>query len=914
MSARRPLVEYRRKRDFRKTAEPRGVGSRGTDSGERAFVVQKHAASRLHYDLRLEVGGVMKSWAVPKGPSLDPAVRRLAVQVEDHPMEYNDFEGTIPAGEYGGGTVMIWDRGTYTVDEVGEGDGDHATEVALRDGKLSITFHGERLRGSFALVRTKDGHQDGGKAEWLLLKHRDEHAASGAEPTAVEETSVATGRSMDEITSGQGGSRVWRSKSGEEKAPAAPAPPAAKAPRGRLSLTGFSPMLATSVSGPPGGEEWVYEPKWDGIRIVAFAAAGRVALFTRNGNDKSRQFPEVVEALQRLRERVGRDLVLDGELVGTAGGEALRFESLQSRMHVTSRGEIPRLAEARPASFQAFDLLVDGGEVLVHEPWTERRKALEALFGGGRVERLQLSEVSDSLQTMLDRAHAGGWEGVIAKRRDAPYTPGKRSRAWLKVKLENRQELVVGGWTEPRNAREHIGSLLLGYHDADGRLVYAGHTGTGFSREMLRELHRRLSRLERKTPPFSEEPPTNQPPHWVTPRVVVEVRFNEWTAAGKLRQPVFVGIRDDKDPREVTREPEARPEAVEAAADRESGSEAGAGPDRPRRKPRAKRVSSGTSGAAARVVARLLELEGEGRDAELSLPGRARLKVTNLGKVYFPRRKITKGALLRYYAEMSPFILPWMKDRPLVLKRHPNGIDGESFYQQTPDERVPDGVRVETLVTDDGEEQRRLVGGTLATLLYTVQLGAISYDPWHSRVGRLETPDYTVIDLDPGPGATFRTAVRVARAVKEALDEVALTAALKTSGSRGLHVYVPLPARTPLEAATLVARIVATRVAERNPKIATVERMTKRRPRGTVYVDFLQNILGKTIAGVYACRAKPGATVSTPLEWDELTDDLDLRAFTVDTVPERVREKGDLWSGPMRARNSLAKLLPRRPS
>jgi bifunctional non-homologous end joining protein LigD len=913
------LTEYRRKRDFRKTREPKGATGSSPDAA-RAFVVQKHDASRLHFDLRLEVDGVMKSWAVPKGPSLDPAVRRLAVQVEDHPREYNDFEGTIPAGEYGGGTVMIWDRGTYSVDGLATGgDPDGAMRKGLKDGKLSISFQGDRLNGSFALVRTR-GSPVSGKAEWLLLKHRDRHAGPEVEPAEAELTSVVTGRTMDEIASGTGGTRVWSSRRGEVETepPKGHRAKAGSLPAAANGATGVAPMLATPSPEPPRGPGWIFEPKWDGIRVVAYAAGNGVALLTRNGNDKARQFPELVSALRSLRASAGRDLVLDGEVVATLDGEVVRFESLQSRMHRTSRGEIQRLAEETPAAFMAFDLLVDGEEVLVHEPWSARRERLEALLKEHGSESVALSDASGSLESMLERARTHGWEGLIAKETASVYRPGERSRSWRKVKLENRQEFVVGGWTEPRNSREYIGSLLLGYHDADGSLAYAGHTGTGFTREMLRELHRRLARLERKTPPFSDHPRTNEPAHWTTPKVVVEVRFNEWTAAGKLRQPVFIGLRDDKNPRDVVREPAATEGEGKVTARGDGEARDGKGKTVKSAEPRgtAGRAGKGTSepAGAARIVEKLKALEADRRAGELPLPGGVRLNVTNLDKVYFPRQQFTKGALLRYYAAMSRHILPWMKDRPLVLKRFPHGIEGESFYQQTPDERVPEGVRVVVLNGDDGEEQRRLVGGTLATLLYTVQLGAISYDPWHSRVGRLDHADYTVIDLDPGPGATFRTVIRVARSVREVLDEAALTAALKTSGSRGLHIYVPLPSRTPLEAATLVAQIIATRVAERHPKIATVERMTRKRPRGTVYVDYLQNILGKTIAGVYACRARPGATVSTPLEWDELTDTLDAERFTIETVPDRVGEVGDLWSKPMRARNSLAELLPRRPS
>ncbi|MET0397078.1 MAG: DNA ligase D [Longimicrobiaceae bacterium] len=905
------LAEYRRKRDFRRTPEPRGAPGRGAGAGL-AFVVQKHAASHLHYDLRLEAGGVMKSWAVPKGPSLDPAVKRLAVEVEDHPMEYNAFEGTIPRGEYGGGTVMLWDRGTYTVDDAAAAeDPGRALLAAHRRGRISVTFYGERLRGSWALVRTRRGGEEDGKPQWLLVKHDDDTADPGRDLMAEATTSVDSGRTMEEIAAGKGGRRTWRSNRAKPGAPA-PARRPERAEPALPDLSALRPMLATPATQAPGGEGWTFEPKYDGIRVLAFATADSVVLLTRNGNDKARQFPEAAEALRALAAETGRPVVLDGEVVAvSAEGRPGRFGEIQGRMHLDDEREIRRGAAGAPVSLVVFDVLLDGDEVWTAAPWTERRAALEALLRGRTTERLRLGETTADRDALLERGRAEGWEGVVAKRTDAPYTPGARSSAWRKLKLEHRQEFVVGGWTEPRNSRQHIGALLLGYYDGEGRFVYAGHTGTGFTHKGLVEMARRLGPLERKTSPFSARVQTNQPAHWASPRVVVEVRFNQWTAEGKLRQPVFLGVRDDKDAREVVREPVGPASSSARSVGGVAEVEAEAVVARPAAKPEAGAKRRGRRGAgkgAADVVAQVEAVRAAGGDGVLELP-EGRLEVSNLGKAFFTRPKRTKGDLLAYYARMAQYILPSMKDRPLVLRRFPNGIGGTAFYQQSAPDEVPPGVRVETIESEDGAPQRRFVGGSLATLLHTIQLGAVSYDPWHSRVGRLDFADYTILDLDPGPGASFRRVVQVARWVREELDRFGLHGALKTSGSTGLHIYLPLPPRTPLEAATLVAQIVATRVASLHPEAATVERMTRRRPRGTVYVDYLQNILGKTVAGVYAVRAKPGATVSTPLRWDELTDDLSLKAFTMDTVPERVAEVGDLWAEAMRRPNKLAGLL-----
>jgi bifunctional non-homologous end joining protein LigD len=891
MPSRSSLSTYRRKRDFARTAEPRGGKGGSSDRDVLQFVIQKHAASHLHYDLRLELEGVMKSWAVPKGPSLDPSVKRLAMQVEDHPMEYNDFEGTIPEGEYGGGTVMLWDRGIYTPDEARENEpAAKAIRRAYRAGKISFTFHGERLHGSYALVRTSRG--DEAKPQWLLIKHRDDEADESRDITTEVTTSVVSGRTMEEIAEGKGGGRTWRSNRG-------PGSGRKGKPRVQKSaapdVAGLLPMLARSGLPIRDEAKFTFEPKYDGIRVLAYVTDRGAALVTRNGNDKAKQFPEITEALSRLVAELGVPVVLDGELVGLRKGEIVRFESLQGRMHLTESNRIRKLAKEQPAALIIFDLILAGDEPLVHEPWTVRRDRLETLLEGRTSSTLRLGETSRERTKIEDRAVREGWEGLVAKRMDSTYRPGQRSDDWIKVKLEGSQEFVIGGWTEPRRSRQHLGAILLGYYRGD-ELVYAGHTGTGFNAESLREMERRLRRLERKTPPFSEKPATNEPAHWVSPRVVVQIRFNEWTSRGVVRQPVFVGFRDDKDPREVVREPSG---PVEEESSEEST-------DSPV-VPRAQGSRDFTlDGAVARQIHALQKARKGGT---LTL-GRDRLAITNPGKLFFPKKKVTKGDLLAYYAEMADLILPWMEDRPLVLKRYPNGVEGEAFYQQAAPDEVPDGVRVEDVsLSGEKDPKPRLVGGNLATLLYTIQLGAISYDPWHSRVGQLDSADYTILDLDPGPGANFQRVVQVALWVREEMEALGLHGALKTSGSRGIHIYLPLPEGTPLEAATLVAQIVATRVASRHPKQATVERTVKRRPRGTVYVDYLQNILGKTIAGVYAVRAKAAATVSTPLDWSELTGDLDLGTFTLATVPGRVREVGDLWTPAMATPNSLDRLL-----
>ena len=920
------LSEYRAKRDFARTREPEGAspgnGKRAGRVRRLEFVIQKHAASHLHYDLRLELDGVMKSWAVPKGPSLDPTQRRLAVEVEDHPMEYNTFEGTIPAGEYGGGTVMLWDRGTYEPDD---GDVD-SLRSGYERGEIKFSFHGKRLHGSFALVRMASRGE--GKPQWLLIKHRDANAVAGWDINEYD-ASVATGRTMDEIREGK--SKVWHSnrrasvrretgtagrrETGDRRRGQSAVNPVSRLPS---PVSRVSPMLASIGTSIPTTADWTFEPKYDGVRVLAFASGSSVRLITRNGKDKSHQFPEVTDGIRALARLRKRPFVLDGEIVAFAGDAPARFQALQSRMHLQGKTDIASQVASTPSALMAFDLLVDGDTVLIDQPWTVRRKRLERFIGARPPKGVRLGEsAAGDGEKLLARARRDDWEGIIAKRIDSTYQPGARSRDWLKLKIEFRQEFVVGGYTEPRNTREHLGAMLLGYFDGD-ELVYVGHTGGGFTRESLAAMAKRLKRLERKSSPFSTPVRTNEKAHWVRPEVVVEVKFNEWTADNRLRTPIFVGVRDDKNAREVTREAASVQggRVTRGARARRAGAAASA-------KAPAKRASAKTAKLAAKratapatdastasLEAELDAAERDGRDAHLTLGRGVSLTLSSLDKVWFPGRAggFTKGDVFRHYVRVGPLILPVMADRPLVLKRFPDGINGEAFYQQKAPANPPAGVRVETIEDADGDRVDRLVGGALATLLYQVQLGTISVDPWHARVRTLEFADYSVIDLDPGPRAKFDRVVEIATWVKEELDRLGLRGAIKTSGSTGLHIFIPLPPRTSNESSLLIAQIVATRVAKAHPREATVERTVSERAKSSVYVDYLQNVLGKSVAAAYAVRARPGATVSTPLEWSELTSKLDPRDFTIETVGERFARVGDIWNPTLADRNMAAAL------
>src|SRR3954467_2921258 len=639
----------------------------------------------------------------------------------------------------------------------------------------------------------------------------------------------------------------------------------------------LAPMLATLADAPLVSKTLVYEPKYDGIRaLVEVAPRGLTRLWSRNGNKKTSQFPAVVKAFETAFAKAKAPLILDGEVVALdERGRPAGFQRLQGRMHLIGARDIERAEQQQPAAFIAFDLLREGKEDLCKLPLLERRRRLEQLFidfrlkseATGHAATIRLSEqVIGDARDLHARAEAEGWEGLIAKDAASTYQPGRRSPAWRKIKLLKEQEFVVGGWTEPRQTRTHLGALLLGVQE-QGRLKYVGHTGTGFDQKELARVWKLLKAREAPSSPFSERIKTNEPAHWIKPDLVAQIRFTEWTADDRLRHPVYLGLRDDKRAIEVVREDKA----------------------------------SAPRSALDGVLDQLRALEDARKDGEVQLPNGDRVGVTNLQKVFWPALKITKGDLLRYYVEVSPYLLPAIEDRPLVMKRFPNGIAGKAFYQQrSREEKPPKGVRIEVL--DDGDpidepDAKRLVGGSLTTLLYMTQIAAILQDPWFSRVQTPADADHVAIDLDPTDHATFASVLDVARWVRDELKKLGIPGVPKTSGSSGLHIYIPLPPHTSYESGLLLCQVVATLVATRHPKVATVERTVSRRPRGTVYVDYLQNILGKTLATAYSARASDFAGVSTPLTWKEIDGAIDPREFTIRTAPARFKQVGDLWEG-----------------
>ena len=636
-------------------------------------------------------------------------------------------------------------------------------------------------------------------------------------------------------------------------------------------------MLATLAEAPLSDPSLVYEPKYDGIRAIVTVTPSergqdaKVLIWSRLGNDKTAQFPEIAIALARWGARRDRAAVLDGEIVALdASGEPAGFQRLQERMHLAGARDVARKVVDTPTALVVFDMLRDGKDELCALPLVERRRRLEAALGPAADHVIRLArQVRGDGAALMEEARAHGWEGLVVKEARSPYRPGRRSLEWRKMKLLKREALVVGGYTEPRGSRSGFGALLLGVPTDGARLRYAGHVGGGFSDKELARVGQLLTSRETATCPFEATPPSNERPHWVRPELVAEVKFSAWTADGVLREPVYLGLRQDVSFVDVRRE-------VEVVS-----------PKKPAR--------SGFAGGPLAGVLGALDALAERGGGRLALPDGASVDLGNLGKPLWPKLGLTKRDLFRYYIEVSPYLLPVVADRPLVMKRMPDGVDGPAFYQHRAPEKPPKGVRVESFEGDDVPS--RFVGGSLATLLHMTQLAAISQDPWFSRAQSTHEMDFAAIDLDPMDAAPFSRVRDVARWVHDELDALGVTGYPKTSGASGLHIYLPMRPGTPYEAGMLFCRIVAELVAAKHPEAATVERVVRKRDPTTVYVDYLQNIEGKTLACAYSARASDYAGASTPLEWDEVDDRLDPRAFTIRTLPERLREIGDLWEG-----------------
>jgi bifunctional non-homologous end joining protein LigD len=832
------LDDYRKKRDPTRTPEPFGPARSGEG---RLFVVQKHAARRLHYDVRLEMDGVLKSWAVPKGPSLRAEEKRLAVHVEDHPVEYADFEGIIPEGNYGAGAVIVWDLGWYRLVK------DAPPAEQLRAGRLDVDLFGVKLRGRWTLARM------GGKdKEWLLLKKADGYAGD-EEATERFPESVLSGLTVEEVRDGSTRLAALRAR-------------LAAAPVGDVDAASQSVMLASVAERAFSDPAWLFEIKYDGVRVLATRDGARVALHGRAGQDFTARYPEVVTALRALPLT---RFVLDGEVVALDEAGRPSFQRLQNRMHLTRPADVERGRSTVPVSAVFFDALALEDRDLRQLPLLERKACLALTVPARGVIRFGDHVVARG-EAFYEAAAEQRLEGILAKRADSRYTGG-RTREWLKIKCHLRQEFVIGGWTDPQGARGWFGALHLGVYEGD-RLVYVCKVGTGFDEATLRLVWDRMQSLVRKTSPFDAGTPTGRGHHWIEPTLVCEVRFSEWTDDGGVRHPAFLGLRDDKPARDVRPEIPHRPQGDDAQPGRVRASRTPGrgGAERP--------SASGSRGGLTRP--------------RLAEAGPARTTITNPTKIFWPDAGYTKSDLIAYYEQVAPWLLPYLRDRPLVLTRYPDGITGKSFFQKDAPEWTPEWIRRERIHASGVDRDiDYFVVDDVETLRYVANTGTIPLHLWASRVGTIERPDWLVLDLDP-KGAAFTDVVKVALALRGILERLELPSYPKTSGATGLHILLPLGARYSYEETRTFARLLATLAVEAVPEIATIARMINTRG-GKVYVDFGQNGPGQTVVGPLSARPLPGAPVSCPLRWSEVTARLDPSRFTIRTAPARLDKLGD---------------------
>jgi bifunctional non-homologous end joining protein LigD len=895
------LDEYASKRAFDATPEPPpAVAQR---SGPLLFVIQKHAARQLHYDVRLECDGVLKSWACPKGPSLDPGEKRLAVHVEDHPYDYGSFEGIIPRGQYGAGEVIVWDCGVYSPDEGGtwyhdRGEAEKRTREGIENGKLGFTLRGEKVKGSFALVRTKEAKN------WLLIKHRDKFTST--DDVTARDRSVLSGAAVEEMK----------------------VVPAHRIPASQLAPTGdvgpmpakMEPMLAEIGPAAFNHPDWTWEPKLDGYRVLAFIEGKEVRLRSRRGLDLSESFPRLTEEL--ARQAVG-GMILDGEIVAFDASGKPSFNALQNRVQAKSAAELAAAEQNAPVVFYCFDLPYFAGVDLRKAPYRDRRRYLSQCLLP--TPRVQLVHASDDGKTLHEAAIRSGFEGVIGKRKESRYESGRRSGAWVKVKPTRSADFVIGGYTRGKGSRAALGAILVGTWDKK-KLRFASHVGSGFDERTLKRVQAKLKPLERDDCPFAEEPDLPNPTTWVEPEIVAEVKFHSWTEDGHLRAPVFLRLRDDLDPRDVRRT------EVSGVAPASSP-----GPE--------------TWGPSGEIRGILAQLENARKDLPLVV-GPHRIRLTHLDKVYWPadpslrQPALTKRDLVRYLAQVSPFILPHLADRPLTMIRMPEGIQGHRFFQKHWEQERPEFVESITVFSEHKDERHDyLLCNNLPTLLWLAQLGTLEFHVWHSRArpgadaadagadydsslaaleaSVLNRPDYLVFDLDPyiysgkeAPGdepelntVAFEKGKEVAFRLRELLESMTLEAVVKTSGKTGLHVFVPIRRTLDFDKAREVCELVGRHLVRRHPKDITMEWSVPKRT-GKIFLDYNMNVRGKTLNVAYSPRGAAGGPVSMPLTWEELSKAHPLD-FRITNAAERLAGTGDRWREALKRKQSLEGMLNR---
>ena len=894
------LQEYKKKRDFEHTPEPRFKREIIT-AGSLIFVIQKHAARQLHYDFRLEVDGVLKSWAVSKGPSLDPGTKRLAVMVEDHPLDYAGFEGIIPAGQYGAGQVIVWDRGTYSPDEGGElhfEDRNQALNLmrqGLTGGKISITLRGEKLKGSWTLVKMRKSENN-----WLLIKHHDEYADSSRD-ILKEEKSVVSGWTIDDLKTGHIPLKLLSTNKPGEISGAVK----------ELFPHNISPMLASLAVSPFSDEQWLFEPKLDGFRTLAFLNHGKVRLQSRGELDVTSHYKTLVQSLQK---QPASQLILDGEIITLDSKGQLCFQCLQGYLKSINRLSNDKFEVPSAIIYYVFDILYLDGYDLKGVPLKQRKELLHNVLTP--TESIRLVEHFDKDgPTVYRAAIQNGLEGVVAKRQDSVYEAGKRSKTWLKIKAVNSDDFIVCGYTQGiGNRAQTFGALVLGYYDKNNELQPAGNVGSGFSSDLLLKFRKQLDTMITKNSPLSAGIDEPGKITWVRPQLVVEVKFAEWTKDGRLRAPVFLRLRDDKPSTAV------HPARVEEMTQKSS-----------------KRSAVNNTKKQGDLLS---QLDSPEINLNLEIEGQ-KLSLSHLDKELWPEypgiKAVTKRALIKYLIQVSAYLLPHLKDRPLSLSRYPNGIEGEHFFQKHY-QPVPEFVETVMLSSHDTPEQEYLLCNNLATLLWLGQIADIEIHTWFSRVKSGEDfkaqaknstgadyyadyPDFLIFDIDPyiysgkeAAGeepelnkAAFNKTCEVALEVKQTLDKLSCPSFVKTSGKTGLHVFIPIMRRLDFHGIHSMAETLSRFLQQKYPDKITIDWAVEKR-KGKVFLDYNQNVRGKTLASIYSPRPAPGATVSVPLRWDELGN-IYPTDFTINTVITRLEREGDLWAKILEAKIDIVKLF-----
>lgn len=915
-----PLDEYAKKRDFEKTAEPDPF-ERHEGSGPLRFVIQKHAARRLHYDLRLEWDGALKSWAVPKGPSAKYGEKRMAVHVEDHPLDYASFEGSIPKGEYGGGEVIVWDEGTYSPDEDGNlyfddrAKAEEEMRKGYEKGKLSFTLRGHKLKGSYALVRMKSGK------DWLLLKHQDEHVTDGADDVLQDERSVLSGRTVEDVREGRAGKAYIEEDDPVSKVKGARETPLPVKPK---------PMAAEAAEKPFSKPDWLYEIKFDGIRVIAVLDHGKVTLWSRGDRDVTKQFPSVAASLAKLDLDTA---ILDGEVVAFDAQKRPSFEVLLGRFNLQNEHDIRRAEGTTPVTYCVFDVLYKNGYDIRQATLDERRKVLDSIpLPPPRLQKVEA--FYEDGEALYQGAINLGLEGIIAKKRNSRYEAGVRSNCWLKIKGQQTEDFFIAGYTKGSGSRESsLGSLVLARYE-DGKPVYAGQAGSGLTEASLKQVLDAVAPYERKTSPFEGKiEMKGKIACWIEPVVGVEVKYGSLTTTGILRAPVFLRLRPDISPPRPNEGDEAPGEGSPAQSITSVVKEPMA--------VQKMQVSEDPQDLLEQIDA-LKKQEG------ILEIGEYRLKVTNPEKVLWPERgrhrEVRKKDLFRYWAQIWPYVAPHMKDRPLTLNRFPNGIEGGNFYQKHQEHKLPDFVET----VDIWSEHNKAAGdyilvNNLPTVLWLAQIADLEMHTWYSRVdphpdakdkGKdfwsneeaidasvLNYPDFMVVDLDPyiysgkeAKGAepefnepAFEKCVEIAFATKELLDQLGLAPFIKTSGKTGLHLYVPIKRNLDYDQTRAICQTIGVFLLRQRPQDVTMEWNTQKRA-GKIFFDHNQNTRGKTLATIYSPRPVLGAPCSIPVTWEELAK-VHPWDWNVWTVPDRLAETGDLWHDILDSKVDLSPML-----